>query len=236
MNNNYNFRNNLIKLSTCDDIDTALNEWKVIKHNNKNQPEQIESKAECLCQKLISNVYTIYNIKTDKFAYIGTSCYRKFCKNINKTKSEVLKKVVYEYMSESGYRMINDLDNYSSNIKIRTIERFENLMNNKTVYEKIKELNILIHDVGYIFLNPLLDYYTRGIGDKQCRTCGWKYKLIDIGDRFVYDNICYYSCCNEKKDQDIQTITNKIKKNILHIETCDGTLWRRIKIPGVPDI
>ena len=214
MENNYNFKTNLLKLSESNDIDTVLNEWRLIRYNNKNQPEPIETKCQCICQKIISNVFTIYNIKTDKFAYIGTSCYRKFCKNMNKTNSKVLNKVVYEYISESGYRMISDLEEYSSNIKIRTIERFENDMKNKTINEKIKELNILIHDIGYIFLIRLLDYYTSFIGDSKCKICGWRYELINIDGNFEYNNVCYYSCCNDIRQEETNYITRKIKKQL----------------------
>ena len=164
-NNKYNFKHNLIALSESKDIDTALNEWNMI---NK-QPET-RTHSVCICQKVIKHVHYLYNVKTHKFAFVGTACVKKFNHEFKTVKSKTFRKVIMNLFGDGIYERIDDLDLYSEEVKAKVISYFETGLNHKTNQEKITEIECLINDFGCVYLECLLLKYKEPTCEQEDKT------------------------------------------------------------------
>jgi hypothetical protein len=117
-NPKYNFKEHIINLSHSDNFDDALKEWIQMPDIYK---KLHKGSCKCICQRKIKNFYYIYNKKTFKNINVGTGCYNKF--NFTITNSEIpmlLQDMLQRYaIGESEYENIEDLEEYSTNIKLR---------------------------------------------------------------------------------------------------------------------
>ena len=115
-NSKYNFKEHIINLSHSDNFDDALKEWIQMPGIYK---KLYEGLCKCICQRKIKNFYYIYNKKTFKNINVGTGCYNKFNFTISNTEiPQFLQDIIIKY-AKGEYENIDDLDDYSTNIKLR---------------------------------------------------------------------------------------------------------------------
>ena len=123
-NPKYNFKEHIINLSHSDDFDDAIKEWIQLPETyNKLH----KGSCKCICQRKIKNFYYIYNKKTFKNINVGTGCYNKFNFTITKTvMPQFLQDIIIKY-AKGEYENIDDLDEYSTNIKLRIAQELTDI-------------------------------------------------------------------------------------------------------------
>jgi hypothetical protein len=105
-----NFEENILSLSSCNNIGDLNKEW--IKLYTKNN-----IKSHCICNcKLSKNSNYYYNIKTNKFIIVGDSCEKIILRGnkLKKGKNDDNNKKITGLQSE--IKKIDNLDNYSLKI------------------------------------------------------------------------------------------------------------------------
>ena len=172
----YNFKQNLLALSQSKDIDEALTEWRVI---NKNYEHLSEGKVVCICNKVIKRVHYVCNLRTNKFAYLGTACVGKFRNKLKHITNHSLRTVFMDMISDGLYDKIFDFDGYSDEVKTRLVAFFDT-HNFENVDEKIQAIKELMDSYGCSFLNDLFDKCFCSwckkpsmtlFGEHMCRVC-----------------------------------------------------------------
>ena len=73
-------------------------------------------------------------------------------------KNNALKKVLMNMFGDGLYEKVDNLEEYSLNVELRVFEYFETDVN-KTISEKILEIEGLIDEYGCLYLNGLLEKY-----------------------------------------------------------------------------
>jgi hypothetical protein len=150
-NPKYNFKAHIVNLSHSDNFDNALKEWiQMPETYNKLH----KGTCKCICQRIIKNFYYIYNKKTFKYINVGTGCYNKFNFTISNTEMpHFLKDIIIKY-AKGEYENIDDLEDYSTNIKLRIEKELTDMY--KRCDTDIIKLNTLKDDIielieGYNF-------------------------------------------------------------------------------------
>jgi len=117
-NAKYNFKEHIVNLSNSDNFDDALKEWIQMPEIYK---KLHKGSCKCICQRKIKQFYYIYNKFTFKYINVGTGCYKKFNFTITNTEMPILlQDMLQRYaIGEGEYEDIEDLDEYSTNIKLR---------------------------------------------------------------------------------------------------------------------
>jgi hypothetical protein len=148
-----NFQENLFALSQEKfDKNSALDEWIEICRERKTNI--------CICGRKLTNSIYMFNIYNLKTICVGTGCHRKF-EFLNKTKKDIYIDFIENIIIQGEYENINNLIEYSENIKLQVIKYFENKYKNRdyisiTVLEKIKEEIIyLINTYNVDYLNEI---------------------------------------------------------------------------------
>ena len=155
--NRYNFEENLLALSESKNIDDAMNEWSVI---NKNYEVLSEGRVVCICNKTIKHVHYACNLRTNKFAYLGTACVGKFRTKIKHITNNTLRNVFMDMIGDGLYQRIFDIQGYSDEVRIRLTKHFETTQKHyKSLDDYLKELKELIDDYGCDFLSVIYDKY-----------------------------------------------------------------------------
>jgi len=161
----YNFQENLFALSQEKfDKNSALDEWIEICRERKTNI--------CICgRKLTANSIYMFNIYNLKTICVGTGCHKKF-EFLNKTKKDIYIDLIENIIIQGEYENINNLIEYSENIKLQVIKYFENKYKNRhnisiTVLEKIKEEIIyLINTYKVDYLNDISNEVDKLLQDK----------------------------------------------------------------------
>jgi hypothetical protein len=150
----YNFQENLFALSQEKfDKNSALDEWIEICRERKTNI--------CICgRKLTANSIYMFNICNLKTICVGIGCHRKF-EFLNKTKKDMYIDFIKNIIIQGEYENINNLIEYSENIKLQVIKYFENKYKNRdyisiTVLEQIKkDILYLINTYNVDYLNDI---------------------------------------------------------------------------------
>ena len=162
----YNFQENLFALSQEKfDKNSALDEWIEICRERKTNI--------CICgRKLTANSIYMFNIYNFKTICVGTTCHKNF-EFLNKTKKDIYIDLIENIIIQGEYENINNLIEYSENIKLQVIKYFENKYKNRhnisiTVLEKIKEEIIyLINTYKVDYLNDISNEIDKLLQEKQ---------------------------------------------------------------------
>lgn len=153
----YNFKEHIVNLSHSDNFDDALKEWIQMPGIYK---KLYEGTCKCICQRKIKNFYYIYNKKTFKYINVGTGCYNKFNFTISNTEiPHFLKNIIIKY-AKGEYENIEDLEEYSTNIKLRIeqelTDMYKKCNGNLDILYKLKIIiEELIENYNFICLEEL---------------------------------------------------------------------------------
>ena len=102
---------NLLKLSVSDDFETALTEWELIFKEAKKDKQTL-----CICQRVIKNVYFLYNKQTNKSISVGSTCKNKFIKVERELEHPILKKIFTKAITRGQYEIIDNVIEYTLDI------------------------------------------------------------------------------------------------------------------------
>ena len=214
--NRYNFEENLLALSESDNIDDAMNEWCVI---NKNYEVLSDGRVVCICNKTIKHVHYACNLRTNKFAYLGTSCVGKFRTKIKHIDNNTLRNVFMDMIGDGLYQRIFDIHGYSDEVKTRLTKHFETNKHYKSLDAYLKELKELIDDYGCDFLNVIYDKYF-------CSCCKTLMNIYHCGD------MCSYCVRLNHQQQDIVK-TDVIDNNQRVCSRCKTYSSAQCHYPGM---
>lgn len=151
----YKFNTHLLKLSKSKDLEIAKTEWREIYREKRE-----EKTGLCICQHTLKNIIYMYNINTKHTISVGTSCCKKFKLQIIKI-NNILEKVISEMLINGEYKIINNILEYTNNIKTQLIKHIRNEYENMTNLENLKNLSsdikILINDYDLTYLQDIYD-------------------------------------------------------------------------------
>ena len=147
----FNFDENILKLSSTNDINKIGDEWVII--DKQTLPTQ---SGQCICQRKIKHIVYLYNAITKQCTLVGSKCLTKFGKRITRTGNPVLVDMFKQYNKDSSYELIDDIFAYSENIKQRLEEYIEKQYKNKiNLDELLSNIKELIDDYGFVGLTEL---------------------------------------------------------------------------------
>lgn len=178
----YNFDENILKLSKSNNLNEAKREWYVILKETRTYNERVEIKKililpptlsknqrffdnepslVCICQHKIRNIIYMYNKNTQKIIIVGTKCCKKFNLYQNKLNNDILEKILINIFTKGDYEKINNIIEYSDEIKNELIKYLRNKLNNNLNYYDLlfklkKETEELIEEYGLIYLKEIL--------------------------------------------------------------------------------
>ena len=123
----YNFDENILKLSKSNNLNEAKREWYVILKETR---AYNETSLVCICQHKIRNIIYMYNKNTQKIIIVGTKCCKKFNLYQNKLNNDILEKILINIFTKGDYEKINNIIEYSDEIKNELIKYLRNKLNN----------------------------------------------------------------------------------------------------------
>ena len=151
----YKFNINLLELSKSKEIAIAKIEWREIYREKRE-----EKTGLCICQHTLKNIIYMYNIFTKHTISVGTTCCKKFKLQIIKI-NNILEKVISKMLINGEYKIINNILEYTNNIKTQLIKYIRNEYENMRNLEELKKFNndikILINDYDLTYLHDIYD-------------------------------------------------------------------------------
>lgn len=171
----YKFNIHLLKLSKSEDLKIAKTEWREIYREKRE-----EKTGLCICQHSLKNIIYMYNIFTKHTISVGTSCCKKFKLQIIKI-NNILKNVISEMLIKGEYKIINNILEYTNNIKTQLIKYIRNQYENMRNLEQLKKFNndikILINDYDLTYLHDIYDEIIEKIINEEKKENEKKMKL-----------------------------------------------------------
>ena len=172
MSAKYNFDKNLLKLSRAKTIEDAKEEWYVI-----DESILATQSAICICSRKIKKVTYLYNRFTKKTIVAGSRCCKKFNMLTQSLGKNMYTAILREFLKKGEYVIIDDIIEYSANVKSILIKRCEyriesykdssNIFNLSELRDEIIQLETIY---GITYLNHLLvliDTYIKVIRKKN---------------------------------------------------------------------
>jgi hypothetical protein len=168
---NYKFQENLLKLSYCLEIGTALSEW--VDVSEETLPELT---GLCICQKRIKHCKYMFNLITKYNIRVGKDCREKFNGNeytgrINKTLHQNILQQLLRKGFMTGYGEILDIFKYAMEIQSSLMECLRRQITNTTnlgvLQELYDDITELINDYKVEYLREIRDEIDRKITDEK---------------------------------------------------------------------
>ena len=143
----YKFNENLLKLSSHDNLNDAINEWYLIDTIKTETNDNI-----CICQHKVKNLNYMYNIITKHTIICGVTCCKKFKLKSKEIKNNILLQILKTQI-KGEYCIINNVLEYSESIKNKLIQYF-----NEKINENIETLKDLLNDINNLIITYHMDY------------------------------------------------------------------------------
>ena len=141
---------NFLKLSVSDEFESALDEWELfLEETNK------EKKIQCICQRVIQNIYFFYNKQSKYTITVGSTCKNKFMKVEKELDHPILKRIFSNAISKGQYRIIDNILEYTSDMQQEAIHHIQNNLENATSIATLKSLKT---EVKYLIEDCDIDY------------------------------------------------------------------------------
>ena len=164
----YKFDENILKLSSTNDINQIGDEWVKIDSKSLSTPS-----GHCICQKNnIKHIIYCYNIITKTFITVGRECSTKFGKRIKRTGNPLIVDMFKQYIKDISYELIDDVFAYSENIKQKLEEHIEKQYKNRiNLDELLSNIKELIDDYGFVGLTELYTAINLTISRERMERC-----------------------------------------------------------------
>ena len=130
----YKFKSNLLDASYSSNYDIALQEWKEVKIEKREEIDRV-----CICTRKIKNVHHMFNSENGNMIQIGFTCFEKFSMKKIKISNNTVQNVCLNFLSNSEY--ISDFD-IEEQLKIYMKQFIESLSNltDKKLFELLNDL------------------------------------------------------------------------------------------------
>ena len=200
----YKFNIHLLKLSKSKDLKIAKTEWREIYREKRE-----EKTGLCICQHTLKNIIYMYNIFTKHTISVGTSCCKKFKLQIIKI-NNILENVICEMLIKGEYKIINNILEYTNNIKTQLIKYIRNQYENMTNLEQLKKFNndikILINEYDLKYLDDIYEEimgkivneekkeYEKKMELENFKFCCRCYKNLENDNIIIYDKEITTKC------------------------------------------
>ena len=129
--------------------------------------------ALCICQHKIKYAWYVHNKETGKTITVGSSCCKKFKLTFKDGTKNMFTRLVAEWISENGYEVIDDIEEYAAIVRDKLIAMCEKRANDclrfsgTTELKKMKkEIEELISIKGLTYLTEILEMVVAAIDIK----------------------------------------------------------------------
>lgn len=174
----HNFDNHLISLSNSKDILEAKGEWVSILKETREFPDRI-----CICQHSIKHTVYMYNYINGNAITVGSGCHKKFNMSKEKMKNDIFKEKLVEFLSKGEYVTINNLIEYSNEIKQQIVDYFGDkieTLNNIDELTRLKiEIKGLIDKYNLDYLQEVLGCVELKIKELERKHAEYQMKEIE---------------------------------------------------------
>jgi len=166
------FEKNLLEVSYNNiNIIEAKKEWLKIYIDNR-----IDVSGTCICQHNIKYKIYMYNIHNNNTIMVGSTCCKKFNFGNKILDNEILREIFSNNISRGEYTIINNILEYTNNIRDQLINLFRekilmtiNLDKTQNYQKLLKirnEVNELIYEFKIPYLNEIIDEIDEKLRDQ----------------------------------------------------------------------